>query len=322
MKLAHVSRLIVTCCFIAGADIMVAAQDGGQSRSITSDDFASKRPAASKSSGLGKVGKMGKVKRPKQKAGPKYFYVRPKKRTAVRWSKAPRPNTKTAKTAVKPQKKISEVGVTIWRMNGSIAERVNSVDPIFAAGDRIRLGIESPVTGFLYIVNSEISDDGSLGRPRLIFPTSESTNNKIFPGMLFDIPDHTDKIPYFTMEPKKGSYAGEAVAVIISHKSLHFRLGAGLAILNLDDLDEITADTKMEVFARTDTEDKVFTAIEAQASCGASTRELVRVKTTEQPCGTASRELTQDGPKPQMIYRVATASGKPVVAFVELKTKP
>src|SRR5262245_12166634 len=83
------------------------------------------------------------------------------------------------------------IGLTIWRLRATRAadnqearllledessketewtlERVE-VDIMFAAGDLVRLGIESPRDGYLYVVDREQYADGTASDPYLIFP--------------------------------------------------------------------------------------------------------------------------------------------------------
>ena len=83
-----------------------------------------------------------------------------------------------------------EIGITIWRLRPSRAndenarvlvldglkqtqytpERIEANTPL-NIGDRVRITVESPRLGFLYIVDREQYADGSLGEPVLIFPT-------------------------------------------------------------------------------------------------------------------------------------------------------
>ena len=235
--------------------------------------------------------------------------------------------------------KIMEIGLTVWKLRPALgsdagyklpvnvgglinmwtAERV-STESAFRAGDRIRLAIESPINGYLYVMNSEISGDGNLGPATLIFPATANEDNSVSPGMLVDIPDQREPLPYFVMNPKENNYAGEAVAIVISPVRLPVRTDASGVIRNGDDLfaQNLTADT--EVFARTDWSDKVYSSAESQAACGAKLRQLEREKNSKQPCGAQSRQLTREDPLPQAIYRVRHAAGKPAVAFIALRT--
>lgn len=324
MNIRYLSNIIVIVFVGLLSASFASAQDG--TRSITSDDFANKRP----------TGAGGKVATGPTKAPPRARYTLVKRPpTSIRWSKAPAPPRPRPASASTGQ---SEIGVTIWKLRPPVRtdkayrlpvkvgstiqqwtpERV-SVNYRFRAGDRIRLAVESPVRGYLYLVNSEIGLDGSLGEPHLIFPESVEQNNMILPGMLVDIPDQREDLPYFAMNPKKENYAGEAIAVIVSERPLNIAADPSGKILDIKRFEELIAGIEFDIFARLDNKDKVYSATEAGSACGTKTRQLERVKTAELPCGTSTRQMTREEPLPQTIYRVKADVGKPVVAVVELR---
>jgi hypothetical protein len=199
------------------------------------------------------------------------------------------------------------------------AERVNT-DEQFRAGDRIRLAVESPIKGYLYVLNSEIGADGTLGHPHMIFPESADQDNTVMPGMLVDIPDQREDLPYFIMNPKKGDYAGEAIAIVISPVKLKIKTNSGGKVEDVDTLDEIIPYSEAEIYSRTDLTDRIFSKVESESSCGAKARQLEREKVDAKPCRATSRQLTREEPLPQTIYRVKAASGKPAVAMIELRS--
>ncbi|HLL99965.1 MAG TPA: hypothetical protein VK400_02860, partial [Pyrinomonadaceae bacterium] len=115
-------------------------------------------------------------------------------------------------------------GVEYWT-----AERVNSTTR-FKASNRVRFTIESPRSGFLYVVNREYYTDGTRGEARLIFPTTKTRqqgDNRVTAGSLVEVPQSNSRVPYFTMRSKAPDYAGEEIIVIISPARLPgIRIGA------------------------------------------------------------------------------------------------
>ncbi len=325
--------------FLAGAVLLLVssalAQDDTKTRSITSDDFSSQRPVS-------------KNVNPKTKNNPKitpktkratYKYVRQDKNTVRRKTNQTKPPTTTNRTN-KPEK-VSEVGVTMWKLRAPrssdtgyklpvmvndrreqwTAERVNPETP-FQAGDRVRLAVESSDAGYLYVIDSEIYADGSFGEPFLIFPASTDEDNSVRSGLLVDIPDQAEDLPYFLINPKQANYTGELLTVIISPKPLtNMKIDKEGKIKNLSDLIELETNSVAEIFSRNDTEDKIFTQAEADSACGSKTRQLVREKSAENPCGTKKRQLTREEPLPQTIYRVKTQAGQPAVSFIKLNVR-
>jgi hypothetical protein len=305
---------ILLCIF--AASIAAAAQDG--SRSITSDDFVAQRPAAATA-------------------------VKPK-RTTYRFVRADR-NVLRHKTPRKPRPagadKFTEIGITMWRLrprhgNESgyllpvkgdkdnremwLSERVPE-DTVFKAGDRVRFAIESSTAGYLYVFDRETYADGSFGQPVMIFPEGPDGDNSVRPGMLFDIPDQREDLPYFNMMPRKPNYTGELLTIIVAPKPLTlFKTDNAGKLKNGDALSELEFGAQVEVFSRSDMQNKVFSKAEAESTCGVKTRELRRDK-SDTPCGTGTRQLTRDEPLPQSIYRVKGPAGQPAVAFVKLAVK-
>ena len=314
-------------------------QEDTQTRSITSDDFVKQRP-------VGKAGSMaGNVKRnnPPQKQINRritYKYVRQDKNISRKKNFQKKPKVKPNVAANKPEK-VSEIGVTVWKLrpprltdagfglpvllNGIrqmwTAERTNP-ETGFRAGDRVRLAIESSDVGYLYVFDSEIYSDGGFGDPFLIFPASTGEDNFVKPGLLVDIPDKAEDLPYFLISPKKDNYAGELLTVIISPKPLtNLITEKDNKIKNLEELFNLEIDAEAEIYSRTDTQDNIYVQSESEAACGAKTRQLTRENSTESPCGTKTRQLTREEPLPQTIYRVKTIAGQPGVAFVKLNVQ-
>jgi len=313
---------------LVAATAALFAQDGVQTRSITSDDFASQRPARTE------------VATPKKPAAkPKrlvYKYVRSDK-NPVR-SKPPR-------KLPQGSEKVTEIGVTLWRLRaprrseaGSfllpvlddnqerkmwLAERV-PIDTVFEAGDRVRFAIESSDSGYLYVFGRETYSDGSFGAPYPIFAASRTDTNMVRPGMLFDIPDQREDLPYLKINPKKSNYSGELLTIIVSPKpNAELGLDKKGNLRDGESLSELEFGSDVEIFSRTDTADKIYSKVESEAACGVKTRELVRDKPgNSDPCGTHSRELTREQALPQTIYRIHGLSGRPAVAFVKLAVRP
>ena len=327
MMLTATFKLCTISAFLAVSAPFALAQV--QTRSITSDDFASQRPAKTDP-----VGKKPVSNKPKSLT---YKFIRTDK-NVVRVGKPP----------VKPPPanlpaKVTEIGVTLWRLRppsqseaGSfllpvlddnqerkmwLAERV-SIDTIFEVGDRIRFALESSDSGYLYIFGRETYSDGSIGAPYPIFAASRTDTNMVRPGMLFDIPDQREDLPYLKINPKKPNYTGELLTVIISPKpAADLSVDKSGNLKNGEGLSQLEFGTEVEIFSRTDSADKIFSRAESEASCGVKTRELVRETPGTDPCGTRSRQLSREEALPQTIYRVKGISGHPAVAFIKLAVR-
>jgi hypothetical protein len=238
---------------------------------------------------------------------------------------------------------MTEIGVTMWRLREPHASEKNAfllpvlddnqerkmwlaervpIDTVFQPGDRVRFAIESSDSGYLYVFGRETYSDGSLGAPYPIFSGSRVDENAVRPGMLFDIPDQREDLPYLKIDPKKPNYTGELLTIIVSPKpSADLALDKNNALKDGGKLSELEFNSEVEIFSRTDSVDRIFSKAESEATCGVKTRELVRdTKDTPgtDPCGTRSRQLSREEALPQTIFRVKGVSGRPAVAFIKM----
>jgi hypothetical protein len=220
-----------------------------------------------------------------------------------------------------------EIGVTVWRLRPArandegarvpvtdglkqaqwIPERIESGTPL-SIGDRVRLSVESPRPGFLYIIDREQYADGSFGEPMMIFPTlrTRGGDNRVVPGKLIDIPAQEDEYPYFTATPTgdRRDQVAEVLSVILSPTKLPLTIG----------------DQPLKIGASQFAEwDKLWGGL-------AETLELIdgagRTWTNDEKSASAAngRQMTQSGPPPQTVYRIAARkTGGPMMVSVPLR---
>jgi hypothetical protein len=265
------AALIVTCAVVAPG-----AQDEA-TRSITPEKFLKARPSATAPTA----------------ARPTYRPADPKK-----------PPVKAAAGS-----EVVELGVTIWRLRAAKAgdaarllvqeadsttqwtpERVPVGAPI-APGDRVRLSIESPRAGYLYVVDREQYADGTSSEPFLIFPTTRTRggDNKVAGGRLIEIPSQDDRPPFFTMRPSRPDQTGERLTIVVTTEPLN----------------DVTIAAEPLKLARTlveGWESRGAAAVERLEMIGGAGRAWSRA---EQRAGAdATRLLKQDDPPPQTLFRV------------------
>lgn len=290
---------VLVCCLTLSVVQSLLAQAPPSSRSIIPNEFGKYRPAGRDS---------------RKSSGP-YDLVTSEPRLPRR-----KPKAKTSPTArpsvVAATGPTQLVGVTLWKLRPAKAsdpaalkitvrganDRPEKRIPVRATftdglslGDLIRLTVEAQREGFLYVVDSELRRDGTLGAPYLIFPGSKVVNNAIRPGMVVDFPDRTEELPYFRLASTDPNYAGEVLTIIISPKPLNdWNPDPEGLIRNLDwlaDLEQGAGDV-----TRFETRDGVGSAEtpdEKAATAGNRTRSLG---------GSLDRRLTRDNPLPQTLY--------------------
>jgi hypothetical protein len=259
-----------------------------------------------------------------------------------------RPKAKTAATAARPQYQAAnqksmvrfrepgsailsadarQVGITVWRLRKAepgdsgarilvqeeaattewIPERLGS-NANLKAGDRVRLSIESPDTGYLYVIDRERYSDGSRGEPYLIFPTTRTNggDNHLRAGKLAEIPAQTDRPNFFTLRRGKANQTDEELTVLLTPMPIT-GIEPGRAALKVTE-EQVAAWEKqwgsktLERFELTNGAGKAWTRAEQEA--GANTTRL----------------LTQEEPPPQTVYRAAGAgAADPLMVKVNLR---
>lgn len=301
-----ISKLLIVPLLLSAnfALSQTASQDEESSRQIVLDRFNKARPLSEASGGMGSGSTTSKP--------PVYRRTGTVRLPGRRGVRAPA---------------TEEIGVTVWRLRPSRAndegarvlvldglkqsqwtpERIEAGTPV-NIGDRIRISVESPRPGFLYIIDREQYADGSLGEPMLIFPTlrTRGGDNRVLPGRLIDIPAQEDQYSYFTAQPagNRRDQVAEVLTVILTPQQLPLKIG----------------DQPMRILPSQISEwEKLWGGV-------AETLELVggagRAWTNEEKmAGSANgRQLTQAGPPPQTVYRVAARkAGGPLLVTVPLR---
>jgi hypothetical protein len=324
-----------------------AADDYDGSRQLKYDGFAKRRPAAPGKSNTATpsnrvdsgVWNVTPKSKPVATPAPAPTAARvPSNRTTGRQTR--RHVTHTAVTPTPPPPRasggeVAEIGVTIWRLRpGKLSDdapvmtfmnadgleqivtpvRIKGTDPV-TLGDRLRFSIESPRTGYLYVINRTQYEDGSIGVPELIFPTlrTRSGDNRVMAGRLIDLPAQEDSTNFFTLDERGAAgrkATGEILDIIVSPSPIAELSSIGRNPLPLQP-EQVAKWSQSwghlaEQLEQVGGEGQPMTAAEKEA--GAS----------------GGRSLTQEEPQPQTIYRVRTNAGGQAMVTVQLvygKTK-
>lgn len=218
-----------------------------------------------------------------------------------------------------------EIGVTVWRLRPSqtadtgarvlvldglkqsewTPERIEADTPL-NVGDRVRITVESPRPGFLYIIDREQYADGSFGEPMMIFPTlrTRGGDNRVVPGKLIDIPAQEDQYSYFTAQPAgtRRDQIAEVLTIILLTQLLPLEIGE--LPLKM---------TGAQVGGWEKSWGGIAERLELVGGAG-------RAWTNEEKMAGAAkgRQLTQGGPPPQTVYRLARKTGGPLLVTVPL----
>ena len=312
-----VQHFAVRCLFTSAVVIALQsvglAQQGG-SREIVSGDFTKSRPTADAT----------RVERNAQRQGASSSKARPgKKKPGPRRYRlaspaSPKPLRPSGETI------IEQLGITLWRLRpakasdkrartlvmedatGSawVPERIEADTPL-REGDRVRLSIESPRAGYLYVVDRDLFD-GTMGDAMLIFPTlrTRGGDNQVRAGKLIEIPAQEDTPNYFTANPSRSDQVGELLTVIVTTSPLDLPITnkpMQISVSKIAKLEKLWA-SEAERFEMVGGAGQTWTDKEKQAAASKG-----------------ARQLTQDGPAPQTIYRVSTVNNSAFLVNVHLR---
>jgi hypothetical protein len=112
-----------------------------------------------------------------------------------------------------------QLEVELVRDGTKRTERV--IDQLNATeGEKLRLIITSPTDGYLYVVDREVTRDGTVRTPYLVFPTlsAGAGHNNVTPGMVISFPDPNDRSPTIEAKPSHPpdpEYTGELLTVLV-----------------------------------------------------------------------------------------------------------
>jgi hypothetical protein len=220
-----------------------------------------------------------------------------------------------------PAGNFEQLGITIWRLRPArtgdsgrralireksknllwAAERVQS-DSTFREGDYVRISVESPRPGYLYVVDRDLFADGTTGGALLIYPWS-GVENQLLPGRLIDIPAQEDDPSYFTARLTAANQVGELLTFIVTSTPLDLPISDKPFQIEPGQVKdwEKTWGAVSERFELEGGAGKVWTQEEQQAAAKKK-----------------SRQLTREDPPPQTLYRVLTTDPKAVMVHLRL----
>jgi hypothetical protein len=294
-----------------------------QGREIVSEDFTRNRSAAKVSQAASSAATAKPSTRPASSNIKKrrIYRLTSTQATTVKPSSAnPLAAAKTSAGSL-----LEQVGITIWRLRASTSsddgpkivvqegggtmwltpERTQT-GTLFTIGERVRLSIESPRTGYLYVIDREQYADGTLGEPSVIFPTllARGGDNRVSAGMLVEIPDQKDRMPYFNLTRHREDQIGELLTVLVTPQPIA-EIKIGMKQSKLSPEQVLNWESMWEAQAE---------LFEMEGGAGASW-----TKEEQQAGGVSGRSLTQEEPTPQTIYRVRVKPGNPLLVNVPLR---
>lgn len=308
-KLWTLIAALAVCLNISFGSSAIAQSQGDGSRQIVLEEFTRARPPATSAKA-----------QPPPRSG----------RRPAAVAKAPRyvRRTPSVIASLQPGAPTMDIGVTIWRLRPSSGveggarmlvmenarqtewtpQRIEADTPL-QVGERVRLSIESPRAGYLYVIDREQYADGSFGDAYLIFPTLRTRGgaNEVRPGKLIDIPAQEDNPSYFTLvpSPSRSDQVAEILSIIVTPVPLSsLRLSERPLKLSKSEVAKWEASGSIEVerFEMVGGAGMPWSKAEMAASASGS-----------------SRILTQEEPTPQTVYRIGSKSKNAFMVTVPLR---
>lgn len=232
----------------------------------------------------------------------------------------------SAPPAAKPVSAMGDamVGVTVWLLREARAGddqevRVSAgggtkewtpvriqADTVLTEGQRVRVGIESARSGYLYVIDREQYADGTLGPPYLLFPILRvrGGDNKVAAGRLVEIPGPEDNPRFLTMRMSRPGQVAEVLILLV--------MPAPLPELKIERNPIQLSPAQVQAW------EKKWGAkverLEARRQVG---RTYTRAEKEAALQGT--RLLTYDEPLPQTMYRLEAKPGDPLLVKVPLR---
>jgi len=184
-------------------------------------------------------------------------------------------------------------------------ERVAADTPL-RTGERIRFSFESPRAGYLYVIDRELYAGGAQGDPVLIFPTTRTRggDNRVAPGRIIEIPAQEDRPNFMRLKLTRSDLVGESLLVIVTPQPLDgITVGEKELPLSNEQVAkwEKAWGAEVERFEMTGGSGQTWTRAERDAGAD------------------LTRQLTQEDPGPQTIYRVAVKPDQPILVKVGLR---
>lgn len=225
------------------------------------------------------------------------------------------------------------IGITVWKLRPSkdtdearilvtkgsrktafTPERVESTTA-FVEGQMLRLGIEVPRSGYLYIIDREEYSNGAQSEPFLIFPLNPAgSDHRVTAGQVIEVPNQGDPEAYFEVKSNQGpgdsTQVSELLTVLVTPTPL---TGIPSPPPGTKELQPIQLSQRQVA----DWEKQWSVKAERLELEGGAGMAYTRA---EQAAGSNSKNrLSPEDNPPQTVFRVATSPEKPFLVKLPLK---
>ena len=226
------------------------------------------------------------------------------KQTSASGSRALSSNDEAARILIKKKVGNSE------RDQEVIPQRIQA-NTLLKEGQLLRLSVEVPQSGFLYVIDRERYADGKLSAPYLIYPSNpQGQEHAVKAGRAIELPggDAVFEVKLHS-EETHAALAGEVLSFIVTPKPLE-NLPRG----NADESPIKLAETQVAAWEKQWSKNIRVEQLELEKGAGQSRT------TTEQAALTSKAQtLRQGDPLPQTVFRLALKRGNPFIVQLPLR---
>ncbi len=247
--------------------------------------------------------------------------------------------TTSTKGTAKPAPSATDtvLGVTVWRLRPSTPEEMKDkrllvlpkgptgetcpptgsttpervpVTSSLSRCEKVRLAVEVPRQGYLYIVDREVYEDGSTSAPYLIYPNHQTLKaaNQVAPGRTLLIPHPDDAINHFVVQPSASGkkMVAEQFSIIVTPKPLS------------DDMVARDGPLLLSEAQYKEWEEKYYVESESWELNGGDGKP---VTPAEMEAGAGSTKLTQNDALPQTLYKINCEPERTFLVKIPVKVK-
>lgn len=215
----------------------------------------------------------------------------------------PKPDEEVARVLIKKKVGNSE------RTDEMIPERIQADTPL-KVGQLLRLSVEVPQDGYLYVIDREKYTDGSIGEPFLIFPSNpKSDEHVVKAGRIIELPDSKDFVFEVKLrsEMENKTLSGEMLSFLVSPRPLD-----GIPAADAEGLIRLP-EAMVQEWETKWGQNTVLGRAELETGKGRA-----RTRSEQSALTSNSQTLTQADPLPQTVFQIAVKRGSPFIVKMPL----
>lgn len=228
----------------------------------------------------------------------------------------PPPATRANQTKPEPKRDEEIARVLVKKQIGNserteemVPERIQADTPL-KVGQLLRLSVEVPQDGYLYVIDREKYTDGTTGEAFLIFPSNpKSDEHLVKAGRIIELPDSKDYVFEVKLRSDMANktLSGEMLSFLVSPRPLD-----GIPAADAEGLIRLP-DTLVTDWETKWGQNTVLGKAELETGKGRA-----RTRSEQNAMTSNNQALTQADPLPQTVFTVAVKRGSPFIVKMPL----